>query len=203
MSTIERLHESYYGGRRVGVLSRRLAAILPADTSVLDVGTGDGLIAKMIGDARPDLSLEGVDILVRPNTHIPVRAFDGRTLPFADGAFGAVMAVDVVHHADDPAALLAEMMRVSRGCVVLKDHTADGWLAIPTLRFMDDVGNARHGVALPYNYWTRAAWSEAIAARGWRDEIWDGDVGLYPWPFSLIFGRSLHFVARLVPSSPR
>jgi hypothetical protein len=65
------------------------------------------------------------------------------------------------------------------------------------------VGNARYGVALPHNYWTRAQWRDAIAARGWTEDVWDPDVGLYPWPLSWIFGRSLHFVARLAAPAER
>jgi SAM-dependent methyltransferase len=201
MNVIERLHGRYHTGRRVRVLARRLAELLPQGARVLDVGTGDGLVAHLVGCARSDLHLEGVDVLVRETTHIPVRAFDGRTLPFPDDSWDAVMAVDVVHHADDPGALLTEITRVARNHVVLKDHTADGFLAVPTLRFLDDVGNARHGVALPHHYWTRDQWRRAIAELGWAEEVWDPDVGLYPWPLSWAFGRSLHFMARLAPAS--
>ena len=38
--------------------------------------------------------------------------------------------------------------------LVIKDHTVTGLLARPTLRLMDVVGNAPHGVALTYNYLT-------------------------------------------------
>jgi hypothetical protein len=62
---------------------------------------------------------------------------------------------------------------------------------------MDDIGNARHGVVLPYNYWPRARWMEVARGLGLRVTFWESDLGLYPWPASLIFGRSLHFVARL------
>jgi hypothetical protein len=86
---------------------------------------------------------------------------------------------------------------VARRAVVLKDHTADGVLAGPTLRFMDRVGNARHGVSLPYTYWPRRRWLEAFDELGLAVEGWDKDLGLYPAPASWVFGRSLHFVARL------
>jgi hypothetical protein len=42
------------------------------------------------------LTIEGVDVFVRPTTQIPVVAFDGRPLPFADGAFDCVQFVDVL-----------------------------------------------------------------------------------------------------------
>ena len=88
---------------------------------------------------------------------------------------------------------LAEQM-----AVVLKDHTQDGPFAYHTLRFMDWVGNAHHGVALPYNYWPGDRWRGAFDAVGFRPEHWNSRLGLYPFPVSLIFERNLHFVARLV-----
>lgn len=200
MSLIERVHGRYHGDRRVHVLARRLCELVPQGASLLDVGSGDGLVAHLMARARPDLRIEGLDVLVREGTHIPVHAFDGRTLPFERGAWDVVMAVDVVHHADDPAGLVAEMARVAGRHVVLKDHTVEGWLAEPTLRFMDRVSNERHGVALPYQYWTRARWREVIDDLGWVEDVWDPDVGLYPWPLSWVFGRSLHFLARLSPA---
>ena len=53
---------------------------------------------------------------------MPVTAFDGRVIPMAARSVDVVTMFDVLHHADDPPALLAEAARVARTCVVLKDH---------------------------------------------------------------------------------
>lgn len=62
---------------------------------------------------------------------------------------------------------------------------------------MDGVGNRRHGVALPFNYWTPAQWTEAFAALGLTCEQRIKRLNLYPWPLTLAFDRRLHFMARL------
>ena len=67
-----------------------------------------------------------------------------------DASFDVVMFVDVLHHTDDPLLLLQEAQRVGK-IILVKDHFRKGFLAGPTLRFMDWVGNAHHGVVLPYN----------------------------------------------------
>jgi SAM-dependent methyltransferase len=194
---IQRLHDGYVHGRRVNRLAELLTSLIPEHSSVLDVGCGDGLLARLIQDRRSDLSLGGIDVLVRDHTHIPVDPFDGQSIPAADRSRDVVMFVDVLHHADDPMVLLAEAARVARRAVVIKDHLLEGWLAGLTLRFMDHVGNAHHGVVLPYNYWPRRRWSDAFARLSLNVETWIDALGLYPWPASLVFGRSLHFIARL------
>jgi hypothetical protein len=103
----------------------------------------------------------------------------------------------MLHHTDDPTILLREGSRVSRHSLVIKDHTLDGLMAGATLRLMDTVGNAQHGVPLPHNYWPKHRWLEAFDDLGLRIEAWIVDLHLYPWPASLAFDRSLHFVARL------
>jgi SAM-dependent methyltransferase len=190
-------HERLVYGRRIEVLARHLSELLPRDATVLDVGSGDGLLAKRVEAGRSDLRMLGVDVLVRARTHIPVRQFDGILLPFADRAFDVVMMVDVLHHAEDQDALLREVIRVAKRAVVIKDHTADGFLARPTLRFMDWVGNARHGVSLPYAYWSGSRWQSEFRARHIRVAQMRRHLGLYPWPASLLFERNLHFMAVL------
>lgn len=197
MSLIESIHGGYVFKRRVQVLSTHLAELMPRNAEVLDVGCGDGLIAKLIMERRPDVKLQGIDVLLRPQTHVPVLQFDGFKIPHPDKSFDCVMFVDVLHHTEDPMILLSEAARVARIAVVLKDHCRDGLLAQQTLRFMDWVGNARHGVVLPYNYWSDAQWQEGFAKLGLKTAERRDSLGLYPFPASLAFERSLHFIARM------
>jgi SAM-dependent methyltransferase len=204
MTVVGQLHGKLVFGRRVRVLAEKLAELIPAEArTLLDIGCGDGRIARMIGERRPGLQLTGIDIMVRPETWVPVQQFDGTTIPLADQSVDVAMFVDVLHHTDDPRVLLREAQRVARQAIVIKDHCRDGLLAGPTLRFMDWVGNAHHGVVLPYNYWSEAQWREAFAALGLTIDAWTPRLPLYPWPASWLFGRRLHYVARLLPGTPR
>jgi SAM-dependent methyltransferase len=202
VAVLGRLHGRAVFGRRVRVLAEHLAAVVPQGARVLDVGCGDGSIAARLGQLRADLSVEGIDVLVRPETAIPVAPFDGTTIPFDDGAFDAVVFVDVLHHTEDPTVLLAEAARVAPGAVVVKDHLADGLLARPTLRLMDYVGNAHHGVALPFNYWPGERWRTALDVVGLRPEVWETDLGLYPAPASWALDRGLHVLFRASATAP-
>ena len=197
-ATLDRVHDRYVLDRRVRVIAEHLATLVPPHSDVLDVGSGDGAVAHEVMRLRPDISAEGIDVLVRGTTRIPVRIFDGRRIPARDRSVGTVMLVDVLHHTDDPAALVAEAARVARHAVVIKDHLADAALARPTLAFMDRVGNVRHGVRLPHRYLRRAEWDDAFARAGLRVDTWIPRLGLYPAPAGWLFDRSLHFAARLV-----
>jgi len=199
MKLLADLHGTLVFDRRTRILSERLAGLLPEQAKVLDVGCGNGLIDSLIAERRPDVAITGVDLIVRPETHIPVTPFDGKRIPFDDSAFDVVMFVDVLHHTEHPEVLLNEARRVASRAVVLKDHTRDGFLAGPTLRFMDWVGNAPHGIPLPYNYWPERRWREAFTRLGLTPKIWLNKLGLYTVPANWLFDRSLHFIARLDP----
>jgi len=197
MSLVGGLHASLIFQRRIRVLAGHIAPLLPRGATVLDVGCGDGLLGRTIRNARPDLALTGMDVLVRPRTHIPVQEFDGLTLPMGDRAVDVILLVDVLHHADNPIRLLTEAARVARQAIIIKDHIQAGWFDRQTLRLMDWTGNAAHGVALPYNYWSAQEWTLALQRIGAAIETWNTTLGLYPWPASALFDRSLHFVARV------
>jgi len=79
---------------------------------------------------------------------------------------------------------------------VVKDHLRNPWLARPTLRFMDWVGNRRHGVSVPDDYWRRRRWEDAFARAGLAVESLR-TIDLFPVPLTWIFDRGLHFVAGL------
>ena len=197
MSLTEHVHGTYVHRRRTRVLSAQLAQLIPPRFRLLDVGCGDGLVAHSIMQQRPDLDVQGLDVMVREQTHIPVKAFDGYVIPYDDASFDGVMFVDVLHHTHDPLVLLREALRVARQAVVIKDHALNGFCAGLTLRWMDKVGNARHGVVLPYNYWPKQRWFQTFETLGVTVGAWTTHLGLYPWPANWIFERSLHFCARL------
>ena len=62
---------------------------------------------------------------------------------------------------------------------------------------MDWIGNARHGVSLPYSYWTLAKWHGVFDELRLNITFWESNLRLYPFPADLILGRSLHFIALL------
>lgn len=194
---ISRWHRAFVFQRRARVLAERLAAQIPQGAAVLDIGCGDGTIASLIGQLRPDLSLQGVEFMVRPDCKIPCHSFDGATLPYADASFDVCLFVDVLHHTQDPAILLREAVRVTRNFVLLKDHVGENIFDNLTLRFMDWVGNRPYGVVLTYNYQSRKQWAAYFSMCGLQEESWSQDVPLYPWPFRLVVGRRLHFVSLL------
>jgi hypothetical protein len=107
------------------------------------------------------------------------------------------MFVDVLHHTEDPTILLSEAKRVARKFILIKDHRRNGLLAGSTLRFMDWIGNAHHGVVLTYNYWPRDLWKQSFSELNLKENYWKQDLRLYPVIANWIFGRSLHFIARL------
>jgi ubiquinone/menaquinone biosynthesis C-methylase UbiE len=191
-------HDKAVFGRRIEVLATTIADFIPEGARVLDIGCGSGTLATAIMKLRPDVSIEGIDILVRPQTDIIVTEFDGENIPWGDDYFDIALFVDVLHHAEAPARLLAEAKRVSRTGIVVKDHLREGAFADVTLRFMDWVGNAAHGVVLPYNYLSDSEWRSIWSHLHLKVEKIQDRVGLYPRPFSWLFDRRLHFVARLV-----
>lgn len=197
MRWTDRLHNALVVERRERVLSGHIAPLIPRRSWLLDIGAGSARIAAWLTQLRQDIHITCIDVLVRPQTALPVLPFDGTRLPFRDSAFDCVLLVDVVHHAAEPQSLLREAARVASRCIVLKDHLLQGLLARQTLRWMDDVGNVRHGVDLRYNYWTPAEWRAVVADLGLNITYWQTTLGIYPWPADLLFGRSLHFVARL------
>jgi SAM-dependent methyltransferase len=183
MSCLELLHGRYVHNRRISVLSEWCSSLIPRNASVLDVGSGDGRLVRVVSERRSDVSICALEVRLRTD---------------------AVMFVDVLHHTVEPMALLSEAVRVARHLIIIKDHLLQGTLAYSTLRLMDWVGNARHHVALPYNYWTAAEWQRAFSQLKLAVSSWESNLKLYPFPADLIFGRSLHFIAALrLPTEDR
>ncbi len=194
---IGELYYKFVSHPRAQVLRDHLVEMIPPAAKVLDVGSGDGLLASSILEKRPDVSLSGIDILVQPHAQIPVELYDGKLIPYPDHSFETVLFVDVLHHTNDPLALLREGGRVARDCIIVKDHNRDSPGAAAVLRFMDWIGNSRHGIVLPYNYWSEQRWRSTFTELGFTITEYRQNLGLYPPPAKWIFDGSLHFISRL------
>jgi SAM-dependent methyltransferase len=197
LSWVARSHQSLVFGRRVHVLAKLLSAKVPGNSSLLDIGCGDGTISSLIQSAVPSVQIQGIEIAERPACRIPCRLFDGLHIPFPDATFDVSMFVDVLHHTNNIRKLLAEASRVSRRFLLIKDHLSESPLDFYTLKFMDWIGNRPHGVVLPNNYQSRSQWNTYFAGAQLSLRAWQDQVPLYFFPFSGIFGRKLHFVALL------
>jgi SAM-dependent methyltransferase len=198
---IGKLHDQLVSHRRAEVIAGHLAEMIPANARVLDVGCGEGSIASLLLDKRRDLSIQGIDVLLRRNRHIPVVQYDGVAIPHPDRSFDTVIFIDVLHHAADPLGLIKEARRVADKCVIIKDHNRDGLSAGLTLAFMDWIGNAPHRVRLTYDYWPARRWRIAFAEAGLRVADYRSRLGLYPIPANWLFERKLHFMSRLEASA--
>jgi ubiquinone/menaquinone biosynthesis C-methylase UbiE len=97
---------------------------LPAGSVVLDVGTGPGRVPRLIAAAYPTVEVEGVDLspemIARATStanrtrtsNLRFRVGDVAALPFADNSVDLVVSTLSLHHWDDPAAGLNEIVRV-------------------------------------------------------------------------------------------
>jgi SAM-dependent methyltransferase len=194
---IKHLHGPLVLQRRVQVLAKMIASKIPENASVLDVGCGDGAVGSLVAKLRPDISIQGVEVMARPDCKIACSLFDGITLPFPDSSFDVCVFVDVLHHSRDIRALLQDAVRVSRAFVMVKDHLSENFLDGLILGFMDWVGNRPYGVHIPYNFQSRKQWAGQFEKCGLAETSWTSQVPLYPAPFNHLFGRDLHFVCML------
>jgi SAM-dependent methyltransferase len=193
------VHQQCAHSRRVRVLAKSIHDLGLAPGRWLDIGCGDGRLAQAVMNLSPDVEIVGVDVKPRGDAVIPVGAIDGHHLDYPDATFTGAILVDVLHHAEDPAAVLAEASRVSRRTIIVKDHLCRNMVDRLILSFMDWFGNAPSGVECPQHYLSMDEWNVLFHRTGLNPEVLRIKLGLYPVAFRLLFDRGMHFITRLAP----
>ena len=184
----------YYRLQVTDYIGRLLPEPASGDTlKVIDVGSGDGYLGAVLQTFRPGTRVVGVETQVRELTRPgfePV-VFDGLHLPFPDRAFDVAILSNVLHHADDQAALFAETCRVTRQRVVIKDHLAASSLDHWKLAVLDILGNRRFGADTQGDYLDRAGWNALFAAVPRAKVQWHEGLSFRTGPLALAFGNEL------------
>jgi SAM-dependent methyltransferase len=147
---VEESHWWYLGRRRIiaSLVAKISQTLNKPNPSILDVGCGTGANLKMLAAYG---KAEGVDISTQAVDFCRQRGLDSvklgaiEHLPYDDGSFDLVTALDVIEHLDDDVEGLREIRRVLRpeGRVLL---------FVPAFMFLwgvqDDVSNHRRRYTL-------------------------------------------------------
>jgi ubiquinone/menaquinone biosynthesis C-methylase UbiE len=122
--------------RRASRLMEQVGDWLPAKGPVLDLGSGTGHLAARL---ERELGLEMVTADVS-DLHVvgrsPVMIADG-VLPFPDRTFSAALLLFMLAYPNDPAAVLSEAARVTRGPIIVVQTLHASRLGYATLRIRE------------------------------------------------------------------
>ncbi|MCU1455348.1 MAG: Methyltransferase type 11 [Acidimicrobiales bacterium] len=137
-----------------------------APLRVLEVGLGEGEVARRLARRWPAADITGLDL---PDAELaahwqggPFAALFGDVghLPFADATFDLVLAVEVLEHVPDPPLALSELARVARRDLVLTVPREPVWRVANLARgkYIPALGNTPGHV----NHWSKAAFAELV-----------------------------------------
>ena len=195
----EILHRSAGGERDERVVAGVCSLAPEAPHSMLDVGCSDGRVASRIAKLLGISDVRGADVELQPDAQIPVTEYDGSDLPFDDGTFDLVTIVDVLHHADDPIAVLRSSLRVLRpgGRLVIKDHVRLGRWSNGVLLAMDEASNFGVHARTAGRYLSPAEWVNhaTLAAGHIETMVWPFRVHSLPW--RLVARSEYHLLLRV------
>ena len=172
---------------------------------IIDIGAGNGLVAETLAALAPGKQPTGVDIAgnALSDLAIPFTRYDGRRLPFADGAFDCALMCNMLHHVPPTgrAALLREALRVTGGgTLIIKDHLARAPLDRLRLWALDVMGNAPRGFMIEASYLDPGQWDALFAELGCAGEILPPAAyrtGVFSW----LFPNRLEIALRVSPSA--
>lgn len=104
--------------------------------SHLDFGSGQGTFLELLNRSAPHISLQGVDLMKRPQDLVKTIKWESAdlngSLPFADSQFTSISAIEIIEHLENPRHVFRELYRVLRpeGLLVLSTPNSESWRAL-------------------------------------------------------------------------
>lgn len=106
----------------------RLHDTLADASSILDIGSGTGVLGDQLQQEFPNAHVVSTDI---ENRHLGRTEFvlsSGNSLPFPDKSFDISTFFYVLHHIADPRIALREATRVTKGKIIVQEDTYSNWM---------------------------------------------------------------------------
>jgi 2-polyprenyl-3-methyl-5-hydroxy-6-metoxy-1,4-benzoquinol methylase len=112
--------------------------------------------------------------------NLSYRALAGAELPFADGEFDMVSALEVLEHVPDPLRTLHEMSRCAQRHLLVSVPREPLWRALNMARgaYVSALGNTPGHL----NHWSRRSFIELLRTRGEIVEV----CSPFPWTMLLV-----------------
>jgi 2-polyprenyl-3-methyl-5-hydroxy-6-metoxy-1,4-benzoquinol methylase len=159
--------------------------------SLLDVGCGEGVLTQRWAQQLAPRRVVGIDLddpLIaaewekRPAPNLTYVAQRAEHLPFADGEFDVVTAIEVLEHVPDPAHTVAEMARCASGHVLVSVPHEPLWRGLNMARgaYWSTLGNTPGHV----NHFSKAAIVALCARHG---EVIETRA---PFPWTMVLVRT-------------
>ena len=152
------LFEGHNKNRAVKI-ALQLKDFIKKGDKVLDIGLGNGFVAKQIMDYY-NVYMEGVDVVDYNDTNIKNTIYNGLNLPFKSSSFDCVLILQTLHHCTDQIQVLKEAKRVSKKRMIIMEDVYDNKFE-KLMTFMHDyISNKRKGVDCPYYFHNKQEWEK-------------------------------------------
>jgi ubiquinone/menaquinone biosynthesis C-methylase UbiE len=143
--------------KRAKNIAPLLGQVIKKGDNVLDLGMGNGLIAKQLL-LNHDINILGFDLKDYNITDVPLVICDSKRLPFEDNEFDVVLMICVLHHASDFTYLLTEAKRICKGRMVILEEVYSTAIEKVVVTFMDVISNLLTPMNMPFNFCREQEW---------------------------------------------
>ncbi len=143
--------------RRAEVKRKRLMPFFTKGESVLEVGSGNGALTKLL--RTEGMKMSAVDISDKSLFEdVVVEVYDGEKFPFKDKQFDVCQLITMLHHTTNAEELIREAKRVSNRIIIMEDVYESSFQKYITW-FTDSVINGEF-YGHPHSNRTDAKWKE-------------------------------------------